>query len=91
MNRAAVAFLSIAASLLAISATVAVSAQQAGAPQASNESVIYLNQAWSQEDREWYYNFSQGSAVISYDLFLNMEVADSQDLFRSAGALRPGP
>ena len=45
--------------------------------------MIYLNQAWSQEDREWYWHFSQGSAVLSYDIFLNLEAADSQDLFRS--------
>ena len=54
-------------------------AAQAGA----NEPVIYLNQAWSQDDRDWYYHFSQGSAVLSYDIFLNLEVADSQELFRS--------
>jgi cytochrome c553 len=45
--------------------------------------VIYLDQAWSQDDREWYYNFSQGSTVMSYDIFLNLELADSQELFRS--------
>lgn len=45
--------------------------------------VTYLNQAWSQEDREWYYNFSQGATVMSYDIFLNLEVAESQELFRS--------
>ena len=66
-------------SLLALSMAVPVSAQQ-GAPA---EPVIYLNQAWSQEDREWYYQFSQGSTVLSYDIFLNLEVADSQELFRS--------
>jgi hypothetical protein len=27
--------------------------------------------------------FSQGSAVLSYDIFLNLEVADGQELFRS--------
>jgi hypothetical protein len=53
------------------------------AAQSPSESVIYLNQAWSQDDREWYYHFSQGSAVLSYDIFLNLEAADSQDLFRS--------
>ena len=58
------------------------SAQQAPAS-AAGQSVIYLNQAWSQEDREWYYHFSQGSAVLSYDIYLNLEVAGSQDLFRS--------
>ena len=36
----------------------------AAAQTASDQSVIYLNQAWSQDDREWYYSFSQGSAVL---------------------------
>ncbi len=67
------------ASLLVVSAALPASAQQAP----SADSVILLDQAWSKEDREWYYNFSQGSAVIAYDLFLNMEAADSQDLFRN--------
>src|SRR5215470_16512806 len=51
--------------------------------QPSREPVTYLNQAWSQDDREWYYNFSQGAAVMSYDIFLNLELADSRELFRS--------
>jgi hypothetical protein len=66
-------------SLLALSMAMPVSAQQAS----SADPVIYLNQAWSQEDREWYYQFSQGSTVLSYDIFLNLEVAGSQELFRS--------
>lgn len=69
------------------------------AAQSASESVIYLNQAWSQDDREWYYHFSQGSAVLSYDIFLNLEVADGQELFRSNAnserygliTQRPGP
>src|SRR4051812_3011105 len=32
--------------------------------QSTNDSAIYLNQGWSQGDRDWYYQFSQGSAVI---------------------------
>jgi hypothetical protein len=68
------------ASWLALSVVAPASAQQA--PTA--DSVILLDQAWSKEDREWYYNFSQGSAIVAYDLFLNMEVADSQDLFRNS-------
>ncbi|HYY27645.1 MAG TPA: di-heme-cytochrome C peroxidase, partial [Chthoniobacterales bacterium] len=44
---------------------------------------LYLDQAWSQEDREWYHHFSQGSAAVYYDIFLNLEVAGSQELFRS--------
>jgi hypothetical protein len=51
--------------------------------QRAKEPISYLNQAWSQGDRDWYYHFSQGSAVVSYDIFLNLEVADGQELFRS--------
>ena len=51
--------------------------------QSTSDNVIYLNQAWSQDDRDWYYHFSQGSVVLSYDIFLNLEVADGTDLFRS--------
>jgi hypothetical protein len=51
--------------------------------QPSGEPVIYLDQAWSQADREMYYQISQGSTVMSYDIFLNLEVAGSQELFRS--------
>ncbi|MDM0117936.1 hypothetical protein QTI66_38265, partial [Variovorax sp. J22R133] len=45
--------------------------------------VIYLKQGWSADDRAWYYQASQGSAVMSYDIFLNLEVAGGQELFRS--------
>jgi hypothetical protein len=45
--------------------------------------VIYLDQGWSKEVRESYYHISQGSTVMPYDIFLNLEVAGSQELFRS--------
>ncbi len=50
---------------------------------AAADSVIYLDQGWSKEDRENYYQESQGSVVLSYDIFLNLEVAGGQELFRS--------
>ena len=75
-------FVSLASPLL-LSVAGGVSILAPAAAQQPDQSVIYLNQAWSQEDREWYYNFSQGSAVLSYDIFLNLEVAGGQDLFRS--------
>jgi hypothetical protein len=53
------------------------------AAQVTKDPVIHFNQAWSQDDRDWYYHFSQGSAVMSYDIFLNLEVAGGQELFRS--------
>src|SRR3982750_4566589 len=72
-------------SLLAVSVVLSASAQQAP----SADSVILLDQAWSKEDREWYYNFSQGSAMVSYDLFLNLEAAEGQELFRSGLIRQP--
>jgi hypothetical protein len=53
------------------------------AAQASGEPVVYLDQGWSQADREMYYQISQGAQIISYDIYLNLEVAGSQELFRS--------
>jgi hypothetical protein len=83
MHKTTLAFLLATGSLVALSTTMPVSAQQQAAAQSTSDGVIYLNQAWSQDDREWYYNFSQGSAVLSYDIFLNLEVAGGQELFRS--------
>ncbi len=51
--------------------------------QSSADSVVYLDQGWSLTDRETFYQISQGSQVISYDIFLYLEVAGSQELFRS--------
>jgi mono/diheme cytochrome c family protein len=53
------------------------------AAQSSAESVVYLDQGWSQADREMWYQISQGSTIIAYDIFLNLEVAGSEELFRS--------
>ena len=53
------------------------------AAQETSSNVVYLDQAWSQADREMYYQTSQGSRLIAYDIFLNLEVADGQELFRS--------
>ena len=55
----------------------------AAVAQAPKDGVTFLDQAWSKEDRNWYYHFSQGSAAIHYDIFLNLEAADSQELFRN--------
>ena len=53
------------------------------AAQSATDRLVYLDQGWSQADRETYYQISQGSQVIDYDIFLNLEVANSQELFRS--------
>jgi hypothetical protein len=54
-----------------------------GVAQSSTDGVIFLDQGWSQRDREMFYQISQGSQVIAYDIFLNLEVADGTELFRS--------
>ena len=54
-----------------------------GTPQSSNDKVIYLDQGWSKEVREGYYHISQGTTVMPYDIFLSLEAAGSQELFRS--------
>jgi hypothetical protein len=82
-NRALRVFVLLSALILLSSVGSGSMLTSAAAQTASDQSVIYLNQAWSQDDREWYYNFSQGSAVLSYDIFLNLEIAGGQDLFRS--------
>lgn len=76
------ALLSFAAALSFCMGSLAPAAP-AAAQVSPDPSVIYLDQAWSQEDREWYYHFSQGSAFLSYDVFLNLELAEGQELFRS--------
>ena len=49
----------------------------------SKEEVVYLDQGWSKEVREGYYHISQGTTLMPYDIFLNLEAAGSQELFRS--------
>jgi hypothetical protein len=82
-NRDPAPFISLASAvLLSCAGSVSLPAPTA-AQTSSDQSVIYLNQAWSQDDRDWYYHFSQGSVVLSYDIFLNLEVADGREPFRS--------
>src|SRR5262245_48909169 len=73
---------------IAISGFAALICLGAGALQqsarADDLSVIYLDQAWSAEDRAAYYWTSQGSALLSYDIYLALEVAGSAELFNSA-------
>ena len=45
--------------------------------------VTYLNQAWSEQDRAAFYWTSQGSALLSYDIYLALQVAGSDTLFNS--------
>ncbi len=65
-------------------AAVASTAGLAPTPSAvAKDNVIFLKQGWSDEDRLRYYFTSQGTAVMPYDLFVNLEEAASSDLIRS--------
>lgn len=44
---------------------------------------IYLDQGWSANDSLWYYNTTQGSALMPYDFFIALEQADSTEFFRA--------
>lgn len=41
-------------------------------------------QGWSPSQSMWYYNTTQGSDLLPYDLFMELEQIDSEELFRSA-------
>ncbi len=44
---------------------------------------IYLEQGWDEADSLWFYNTTQGSNLIPYDIFMALELADEEKLFRS--------
>lgn len=43
----------------------------------------YLDQGWDENDSLWFYNITQGSGLLPYDFYLNLEMADSKELVRS--------
>lgn len=46
--------------------------------------ITYLQQGWTPQERAEYYWTSQGSALLSYDIYLNLELPGSSELFNSA-------
>jgi hypothetical protein len=50
---------------------------------ADSPSHVYLEQNWTEQDRQYFYFSDQGSRLVPYDYFLNLEQADSMQLFRS--------
>ncbi|MFZ1430984.1 MAG: di-heme-cytochrome C peroxidase [Geminicoccaceae bacterium] len=45
--------------------------------------IIYPEQNWTSAESLWFYNTSQGSDLMNYNIFINLERADSTELFRS--------
>ena len=58
-------------------------AQGAAAQATGSSPIIFLDQGWTPAERPWYYQVSQRSAVMFYDIFLKLDVAGSQALFRA--------
>ncbi|MGY0218336.1 di-heme-cytochrome C peroxidase [Endozoicomonadaceae bacterium StTr2] len=58
-------------------------ALQNGAFGESYDTPVYLEQGWSAADSLWFYNTTQGSALLPYDFYLTLEQADSADQVRS--------
>ncbi len=56
-------------------------------PAASPE---YLDQGWSDDERDWFYSFSQGSQLLPYSWFRALETATSDTLFADDGLARFG-
>lgn len=63
-----------------LSAAVAVAGCAHNIP---DDGFVYLDQGWSNADRQWFYTTTQGSQLIPYDWFLAVEQPGSEDLFRS--------
>ena len=47
------------------------------------EDLVYLEQNWGEEERQFFYFTDQGSRFTPYDLFVYLEQADSSELFSS--------
>lgn len=75
------AFASVGALALWTSSDAPGQEPQISATQYTNATL--LDQGWTDEDRLKYYFNTQGSAAISYDIFLNLEEADGSGLFRA--------
>jgi hypothetical protein len=65
-------------------AAQAQNALESQAPSVSAEMPTLLSQGWTQEEREAFWFTNQGSRILSYDIFVSLEQAGSEELFRAA-------
>ncbi len=55
-------------------------------PVAMEESnIVFLEQNWSEKDRQYFYHADQGSRLVPLDIYLALEQADSEKLFNQPG------
>jgi len=48
----------------------------------NEEKIIYLDQNWNKDDRQYFYFTDQGSRFMPYDIFINLEQSDNEKLFK---------
>lgn len=58
-------------------------AVEQGAFGESYSTPVYLDQGWSESESLWFYNTTQGSALLPYDFYLALEEPGSENLLRS--------
>ncbi len=44
------------------------------------DELVYLEQNWDEADRDWFYTIDQGSRLMPYRIFKNIEQADNEKL-----------
>ena len=52
------------------------------------DDIVYPNQNWNAAESLWFYNTTQGSDLLPYDIFLHLEQANSSKAFRDNDNLR---
>jgi len=54
----------------------------------TQDGLVYLDQGWSNEDRDDFYSRGQGSQLVPYDWFLCLERANDEELLKSDESMR---
>jgi RoxA-like, cytochrome c-like len=48
------------------------------------DNLVYLDQNWNEADRDWFYFVDQGSRLMPYRIFINLEQANSEKLLSNS-------
>ena len=75
----------VSAGILMYGCLVVTSASQ---PASADDEIVYLDQGWTDEERERFYYTTQGSQLIPYNWFLVLEQAASDEPFKSDDNIR---
>jgi ribosomal protein L44E len=54
----------------------------------SAKRIVYTDQNWDAADSLWFYNTSQGSNMVPFNVFLHLEQTETQEPFRSNNNMR---